>query len=304
LIPLSEGAIWVDERRIDTLLPEHRGFGMVFQNYALFPHLPVYRNVAFGLEMRHVPKDDVKQRVTRALELVHLTAHAEKYPGQLSGGQQQRVAIARAIVTEPPLVLMDEPLSNLDAKLRLEMRSEIKRLHRELGFTTVYVTHDQEEALSLADRLVLLREGIVQQIGSPLEVYAQPANLYVANFMGYRNTLELGVERSDGKSVVLRDGTLSLTGVDRGVEGARRAVAAIRPQDIVVGNTANSMSVEVDVVEYQGREFLVEGRTSSGKRLVFLSEHKPEVGERLFVGVLPERVLVFPDDPAVRGERA
>jgi putative spermidine/putrescine transport system ATP-binding protein len=304
LIPLSEGAIWVDERRIDTLLPEHRGFGMVFQNYALFPHLPVFRNVAFGLEMRHVPKDEVNRRVTRALDLVHLTAHAQKYPGQLSGGQQQRVAIARAIVTEPPLVLMDEPLSNLDAKLRLEMRSEIKRLHRELGFTTVYVTHDQEEALSLADRLVLLREGVVQQVGSPHEVYAQPVNLYVANFMGYRNTLELAVERSDNKNVVLSDGIVRLTGLDRGVGGARRGVAAIRPQDITVGATANPMAVDVDVVEYQGREFLVEGITKSGKRLIFLSEHKPEIGETLVVGVSPERVLVFPDDDAVRGERA
>jgi putative spermidine/putrescine transport system ATP-binding protein len=142
----------------------------------------------------------------------------------------------------------------------------------------------------------------VQQIGSPLEVYAQPANLYVANFMGYRNTLELAVERSDRKSVVLTDGTIRLTGVDRGVGGARRAVAAIRPQDITVGDAANSIVVEVEVVEYQGREFLIEGRTASGKRLAFLSEQKAEAGESLTVGVLPERVLVFPDDSAVRAQ--
>ena len=163
---------------------------MVFQNYALFPHLSVRANVGFGLKMRKVARADARRRVDEALRLVQLTEHAAKFPAQLSGGQQQRVAIARAVVLEPAVVLMDEPLSNLDAKLRLEMRMEIRRLHQTLGLTTVYVTHDQEEALSLADRLVVLREGAVQQIGTPEEVYAQPVNSYVASFMGYRNLLD------------------------------------------------------------------------------------------------------------------
>ncbi|HZE34782.1 MAG TPA: ABC transporter ATP-binding protein, partial [Actinoallomurus sp.] len=170
LLPLSGGSIWLDERRIDTVPPEQRGFGMVFQNYALFPHMSVRANIAFGLRMASVAKAESKRRVDEALALVQLGDHAEKFPGQLSGGQQQRVAIARAIVLEPALVLMDEPLSNLDAKLRLEMRSEIRRLHQSLGLTTVYVTHDQEEALSLADRLVVLRDGSVQQIGTSEEL--------------------------------------------------------------------------------------------------------------------------------------
>src|SRR5207248_10390456 len=164
LLPLTGGSIWLDDARIDRLKPEGRGFGMVFQNYALFPHMSVRKNIGFGLKMQGRPNAEIAQKVEEALGLVHLVEQAAKHPGQLSGGQQQRVAIARAIVLEPPLVLMDEPLSTLDAKLRLEMRTEIRRLHQTLGLTTVYVTHDQEEALSLSDRLVVLRDGRVQQI--------------------------------------------------------------------------------------------------------------------------------------------
>src|SRR5215510_8453302 len=164
LLPLSDGGIWLDERRIDVLPPEKRGFGMVFQNYALFPHMTVRANVGFGLRMRGTGAAETARRVAKAFALVQLEGHEDKLPGQLSGGQQQRVAIARAIVVEPRLVLMDEPLSNLDAKLRLEMRAEIRRIHRELGRTTIYVTHDQDEALSLADRIVVLQDGLVQQV--------------------------------------------------------------------------------------------------------------------------------------------
>jgi len=168
LLPLTHGQILIDGKRVDTVAAENRGFGMVFQNYALFPHLTVAKNIAFGLQMRNVAKPELKRRVAEAIALVKLEEHVKKLPSQLSGGQQQRVAIARAVVLEPRLVLMDEPLSNLDAKLRLEMRTEIRRLHQSLGLTTIYVTHDQEEALSMADRLVVLRDGQVQQIGIPL----------------------------------------------------------------------------------------------------------------------------------------
>jgi putative spermidine/putrescine transport system ATP-binding protein len=198
LLPLSAGGIWLDDERIDGLPPEKRGFGMVFQNYALFPHLSVRRNVGFGLSIRRVPKAEIRRRVDETLALVELTDHADKLPGQLSGGQQQRVAIARAIVIEPRLVLMDEPLSNLDAKLRLQMRTEIRRLHQSLDLTTVYVTHDQEEALALADRIVVLRNGKVEQVGTPEQVYTYPANTYVAGFMGYRNLFELPVAAREG----------------------------------------------------------------------------------------------------------
>ena len=189
LLAATGGGIWLDERRIDTLRPEQRGFGMVFQNYALFPHLTVRRNIGFGLAMRNVARAEIARRTDEAIALVRLEGHGDKLPGQLSGGQQQRVAIARAIVIEPPLVLMDEPLSNLDAKLRLEMRAEIRRIHASLGATTIYVTHDQEEALSLADRIVVMRAGGVRQIGTPDDLYARPASLDVAEFMGFRNRL-------------------------------------------------------------------------------------------------------------------
>src|SRR5215467_8671361 len=235
LLPVTGGTLSLDTRRIDLLPPEKRGFGMVFQNYALFPHMTVRRNVAFGLMMRNTPAEETKARVARAFKLVQLTGHEDKLPGQLSGGQQQRVAIARAIVIEPPLLLMDEPLSNLDAKLRLEMRAEIRRIHRELGRTTIYVTHDQDEALSLADRIVVLQDGIVQQIGAPEEVYAQPANLDVARFMGFRNLVELDVELVSGDEVTLRGPWGALRGTVKQALSGRRAVAAIRPDEIAIG---------------------------------------------------------------------
>src|SRR5256714_4651981 len=203
LLPLSGGSIWLDQKRVDTQPPEERGFGMVFQNYALFPHMSVRRNVGFGLRMRGVAAAESEQRIAKALAMVQLGAHEHKLPGQLSGGQQQRVALARAIVIEPPLVLMDEPLSNLDARLRLEMRAEIRRIHRQLGRATIYVTHDQDEALSLADRIIVMKDGVVQQIAVPAEIYAQPANLDVARFMGYRNVLELDVMETSGGAVVV-----------------------------------------------------------------------------------------------------
>src|SRR6266516_1475357 len=212
LMQLSGGSIWLDEQRIDTLPPEKRGFGMVFQNYALFPHMTVAKNIGFGLRMRGVSPTETAPRVAHALKLVQLTGQGHKLPGQLSGGQQQRVAIARAIVIEPPLILMDEPLSNLDAKLRIETRAEIRRIHIELGRATIYVTHDQDEALSLADRIVVMKEGAAQQIAPPAQVYAQPANLSVARFMGYRNVLELDVVSEDGDRVTLSGPDIRFTG--------------------------------------------------------------------------------------------
>src|SRR5207249_4180089 len=167
LLAPSAGEIWLDDQRLDPLPPERRGFGMVFQNYALFPHLSVFDNVAFGLDVRRVARASIAERVRRMLALVKLEGLEARYPAQLSGGQQQRVAIARALVIEPRVLLLDEPLSNLDAKLRLDMRAEIKRLHQGLGLTSIYVTHDQAEALSLSDRIVVMREGRVMQVGVP-----------------------------------------------------------------------------------------------------------------------------------------
>ena len=296
LLPLTGGQILLDGKRIDTLPPERRGFGMVFQNYALFPHMSVRRNVAFGLSMRKVARGERERRVDEALRLVQLTDHAKKFPAQLSGGQQQRVAIARAIVLEPSLVLMDEPLSNLDAALRIEMRTEIRRLHQSLGLTTVYVTHDQEEALALADRLVVLRDGLVQQIGSPEEVYAHPANRYVAGFMGYRNLLSVTVSTVDDNSASVLGEGFALTGVNRdGLAADAAAVAAFRPTDVTVATEEgdNTVRATVEVVEYHGREQAVEARLGNGEALHVRTESRLAPGDEVLFHVQRERVLVF-----------
>ncbi|RAO00912.1 ABC transporter ATP-binding protein [Micromonospora noduli] len=307
LLPLTQGSIWQDERRIDTLPPERRGFGMVFQSYALFPHLTVRANIAFGLRMRRLPKEETRRRTAEAVRLVRLEDHVDKLPGQLSGGQQQRVAIARAVVFEPSLVLMDEPLSNLDAKLRLEMRTEIRRLHQSLGLTTVYVTHDQEEALSLADRLVVLREGRVQQIGSPRELHTRPANWHVADFMGYRNLWRGRVEQSEGaRATVESSGHRLLGEAVGGLQPGAEAVVAVRPEDIRVdgpGETRNAMSATVEVVEYQGRELAAEARTDTGLLLHLRTEQRIAPGDQVKLAVDPQRLLVYPADASTQPDR-
>jgi putative spermidine/putrescine transport system ATP-binding protein len=299
LMPLSGGSIWLDEIRIDTLPPEKRGFGMVFQNYALFPHMTIARNVGFGLRMRGVANAEADARVAKALKLVQLVGQEHKLPGQLSGGQQQRVAIARAIVIEPPLILMDEPLSNLDAKLRLETRSEIRRIHRELGRATIYVTHDQDEALSLADRIVVMKDGVVQQIATPHDVYAQPANLHVARFMGYRNVIELDVKREDGDRVSLAGSGFGLTGIRKQALTGSRAAVAMRPEEIVIGAGAggvNTIAGRVENVEYCGRDSLLEVMTPSGTLLHVRAPVEVALGDTLNLHVPVERALVYPSE--------
>ncbi|MDR3536579.1 MAG: ABC transporter ATP-binding protein [Acetobacteraceae bacterium] len=290
LLPLTSGGIWLDERRIDTLAPEDRGFGMVFQNYALFPHMTVRKNVGFGLTTHRVPKPEIARRVEEALALVRLTAQGDKLPGQLSGGQQQRVAIARAIVVEPPLVLMDEPLSNLDAKLRLEMRAEIRRIHLMLGCSTIYVTHDQDEALSLADRIVVLRDGEVRQIGTPEDLYARPSHADVAEFMGYRNLVRTTAEPAgNGVAVTIGGARFPATPMEP-VSGP--AIAAIRPDDLSPAADGTIPAV-VEAAEYRGRDFYGFARTADGTELYFRSEQRVAAGEAVRLEPAPGRVLAY-----------
>jgi putative spermidine/putrescine transport system ATP-binding protein len=290
LLPLTGGSISLDGRRIDELGPEHRGFGMVFQNYALFPHMTVRRNVGFGLVTQGRPKREIATRVDEALALVRLAAQGEKLPGQLSGGQQQRVAIARAIVVGPPLVLMDEPLSNLDAKLRLEMRAEIRRIHKLLGCSTIYVTHDQDEALSLADRIVVMRDGEMRQVGAPEELYARPAHADVAEFMGYRNLIRSSAERSGtGVTVSIAGATIAATPVE---EVAGAAVVAIRPEDLAPAPDA-PIAAHVEQAEYRGRDFYALARAADGTELYFRSDARIAPGEPVRLGVPPSRALVY-----------
>ncbi|TKA97079.1 ABC transporter ATP-binding protein [Cereibacter changlensis] len=223
LEPVS-GKVTLDGQDITRTPPNKRGIGLVFQSYALFPHLSVFENVAFGLRLQGVARDEITRRVTATLASVGLAAYADRQPRALSGGQQQRVALARSIVVEPKLLLLDEPLSNLDARLRLEMRSELARLQKDLGITMIYVTHDQSEALALADRIIVMRQGKIEQIGTPPDIYERPQSAFVAEFIGFENTFSL--ER----------GALKGPRGHLPCEGAPEAAAlAWRPRAVVLG---------------------------------------------------------------------
>jgi len=295
LLTLTGGSIWLDSARIDRLKPEERGFGMVFQNYALFPHMSVRRNVGFGLVMRGVAKAEIDRKVTEALGIVRLGDQGDKLPGQLSGGQQQRVAIARAIVIEPPLVLMDEPLSNLDAKLRLEMRAEIRRIHELIGSATIYVTHDQEEALSLADRIVVMRDGVVRQVGTPPELYAQPAYSDVAEFMGYRNLIRSKVAADGGVSI--GGGALRGTPIGTGSSTGADVVVAVRPDDLRAA-ADGPLAITVESAQYHGRDFYCSGRAADNTELYFVSAHPVHKGDSVRLAADPQRVLIYPGAPS------
>ena len=299
LQPLTGGEIWLDDKRIDVLPPEKRGFGMVFQNYALFPHMSVLDNVGFGLKMRGAPKAEIERRARAALQLVQLVGHEHKLPGQLSGGQQQRVAIARAIVIEPPVVLMDEPLSNLDTKLRIEMRAEIRRIHGELERATIYVTHDQDEALSMADRIVVMKEGLVQQVASPKEVYGRPKNLHVARFMGYRNVVACTLEGAVGEGVAVAAGGVKFVATPMEEFDAKSAMLAIRPEDLVRAQpgSTNAFDVDVEVVEYGGRDSLLFVKAPFGKLWARVEGEFAE-GERVTLAIASERALVYREERA------
>jgi putative spermidine/putrescine transport system ATP-binding protein len=297
LLALTGGTISLDGQRIDQLKPESRGFGMVFQNYALFPHMSVRKNIGFGLAMQRRPKAEIERKVDEALALVRLQDQGHKLPGALSGGQQQRVAIARAIIIEPPLVLMDEPLSNLDAKLRLEMRAEIRRIHNLVGSTTIYVTHDQDEALSLADRVVVMRAGSIRQVGTPTELYEAPAHLDVAEFMGFRNRMTGRIVSREGDRATIDVGGARMSGMVRGsISPEAAAVMAVRPDDLVAGaGGPAAMAAKVETIEYRGREFVGTARAGD-LELVFRSDHRVDLGSTVHLGAAGDRALIYAAD--------
>jgi putative spermidine/putrescine transport system ATP-binding protein len=302
LIPSTEGEVWIDGERIDRLPPEKRGFGMVFQNYALFPHMTVFANIAFGLQLQRRPVAEIAERVQQILDLVQLLGYEERYPGQLSGGQQQRVAIARALVLCPRLMLLDEPLSNLDAKLRIEMRAEIKRLHTNLGLTSIYVTHDQVEALSLSDWVVVMREGLLIQAGTPQEIHDQPVNIFVADFMGFRNFFPTQVVAvGPDRDVEAAGNGMKIRGKTRHASFApgTSVVAAIRPNDVMIGGDAaspNAFLAKVDIVEYLGREDEVIMTMEAGGRLWVQTAARLTPGENVTVVLPPDRVIFLPPE--------
>jgi ABC-type sugar transport system ATPase subunit len=256
----TSGEVHIGGRRVDELEPAERDVAMVFQNYALYPHMTVARNLAFGLRMRGAPRPVVEERVAWAAGMLGLGELLERRPGQLSGGQRQRVALGRALVREPAVFLFDEPLSNLDARLRLEMRDEIARLHHRLGATMVFVTHDQVEAMSLGDRVAVLRGGVLQQVGPPLDIYARPDNLFVARFMGSPpiNTVEGTLTHDGGGPLFLAEG-LSLAGTDGGLPDGP-VVLGLRPEALALvpaGAGDAHAEAEVTRLEPLGSELLV-----------------------------------------------
>ncbi len=232
------GEIRFDDRRVNEVPPHERGIGMVFQNYALWPHMTVFDNVAYGLKLQKIDRPRITDRVGGVLEKVKLTGLGDRYPGQLSGGQQQRVALARALVLNPKILLLDEPLSNLDAKVRVQVRAEIRKLQKELGITTVYVTHDQEEALTLSDRIAVFNAGKVFQIGPPRELYERPANRFVADFIGINNLIEGTVTAVDATRRRLRVATavgeLSAL-LDERLRIGSKCILCVRPENAAVG---------------------------------------------------------------------
>jgi spermidine/putrescine ABC transporter ATP-binding subunit len=249
VIPTS-GQILVNGEDIAFRPPHKRNIGMVFQNYALFPHMTVAENIAFPLKMRKWPRDRIEQAVREALQLVRLPGFEQRYPRQLSGGQQQRVALARALVFRPPVLLMDEPLGALDKKLREEMQLEIKHIQQSLNITTIYVTHDQEEALTMSDRIAVMRDGRIEQIGTPRELYERPASEFVASFIGESNFLTGRLERRDGQAyLVTEDGWRVAIPDAEDLPAGEQVTVALRPERIVLGERRGENHAEATIEE-------------------------------------------------------
>jgi multiple sugar transport system ATP-binding protein len=310
---ISDGTISIGDRVVNDVPPKDRDIAMVFQNYALYPHMTVEKNLGFGLRRRHTPREDVRQRVDEMSEMLGLQDLLRRRPGQLSGGQRQRVAMGRALVREPEVFLLDEPLSNLDAKLRVQMRSELKRLHDRIGVTTIYVTHDQVEAITLGERIAVLSEGVLQQVGPPQDVYDHPANVFVAGFIGSPPMNLLKGNAAGGRIAV---GEVEF--VDRQVPDGE-VLVGIRPEGLhPVGEAFDGpvFEVSVEVVEPLGDEVLVHGSIEAhaaeerreaeevalladGKRdratitLRLPPEERPKPGSRLRVGVAQHKVRLF-----------
>jgi multiple sugar transport system ATP-binding protein len=291
LEPITGGDLLIDGERMNEVPASRRGIAMVFQSYALYPHMNVYQNLAFGLETAKAPKAEIKERVQRAAEILQIVPLLNRKPKQLSGGQRQRVAIGRAIVREPRIFLFDEPLSNLDAELRVQMRVEIAKLHNDLGNTMIYVTHDQVEAMTMADKIVVLRAGVIEQAGAPLELYNNPRNLFVAGFIGSpkMNFLTAG---TDGSAVKVAGNSLSLS---RTVAGT--TTLGVRPEHITIsdGSGVKLADITVDLVENLGGQTVVYATTADGQPLniVLEGQRKVELGSTVSAYIDPARLHLF-----------
>jgi multiple sugar transport system ATP-binding protein len=297
---ITAGQIKIDARVVNRVPSKDRNIAMVFQSYALYPHMTVYDNLAFGLKLLKTPKKEIRRRVEEAAKILNLENLLDRKPRALSGGQRQRVALGRAIVREPAAFLMDEPLSNLDAKLRVQTRAEILRLQRRLETTTIYVTHDQVEAMTMGDRIAVMNLGVLQQIGSPPELYDHPVNVFVAAFIG-SPAMNFATAKAEGDTLKLGGTKLELTG--RAAKAAaqnhgRDLLIGFRPEDLVLDGMGSSNGVQIpaqiDVVEYLGHEELIHAQ-SEGHEIVALvpSEKKVQAGEQVAFTIPVEKLHVF-----------
>ena len=294
----TDGLIHFGDRVVNQLPPRERNIGMVFQSYALYPHMTVFGNISYPLKLKNVPKKDQEERVRRVADVMGIGNLLDRRPGQLSGGQQQRVALGRALVKEPDILLFDEPLSNLDARLRLTMRGEIKHLQKDLGITSIYVTHDQVEAMTMADRIAVLSGGHLQAFDSPDELYDRPKTLFVAGFVGNppMNLVDVTVQRSNGSFVAQTDSFQLQLNQERGEAPANydgTVVMGIRPEDIVISPDGD-ISGEIFVVEPLGREDLVDVRVGATSFLLLADpEENHKAGENVKVKIDIEQVQFF-----------
>ncbi len=279
----SHGRIFIDERDVTNVPANGRDIGFVFQNYALFPHMNIFENVAYGLRVRRKTKAEIRERVTSVLALVGLAGHGDRPPAELSGGQQQRVALARAIVIEPRVLLFDEPLSNLDATLRVEMRGEIQSLQKRLGITTLYVTHDQEEAMAISDRIAVMKDGRIAQMGTAADLYRRPASTFVAGFIGRANILAGTVLRSDDGTVELDiDGRRMRFASDRRYAAGTRLSAVVRPEAIAIGTTGSGVKARLESRVYLGDK--MEFTLRLGDRLLHATRSNPSEATSFAIG--------------------
>jgi multiple sugar transport system ATP-binding protein len=302
---ITSGEVTIGDTVVNALPPMDRDIAMVFQNYALYPHMSVYDNMAFGLKMRKFDREDIRRRVQEAADILDIRDYLHRKPRQLSGGQRQRVALGRAIVRHPQVFLFDEPLSNLDAMLRVQMRVELRKLHERLGTTAVYVTHDQVEAMTLGDRVVVMRDGRVQQVGEPLELYDRPANRFVAGFLGSpaMNFATVRIEAEPGGGLVAANAGLRLAVPTRlrdrvGRHAGQEVTLGIRPEDLRIADGSDPPGIVfdavVEVIERLGSEALLVMRAGSDPMVASVEPGVPaRMRDRLRVAINPERLHVF-----------
>jgi multiple sugar transport system ATP-binding protein len=303
LEPITGGTLLIDGERMNEVPAAKRGIAMVFQSYALYPHMSVYKNLAFGLETARLPRSEIEPRVQRAAEILRIESLLQRKPKQLSGGQRQRVAIGRAIVREPRIFLFDEPLSNLDAELRVQMRVEIAKLHNNLGNTMIYVTHDQVEAMTMADKIVVLNAGVIEQVGAPLELYNNPRNRFVAGFIGSpkMNFLEAKVDGADAGGAKLRAGNADIV-LPRPLKGGGAGDSVsfgVRPEHISIDDGGVRLAeVKVDLVEHLGGQTMLYTTTTDSQPLTIAidGQRNVDLGASLTVYADPARYHVFAEN--------